>query len=497
MYKTGLGRKVDNKDNFINLKGFIVLPPDVKAVNKGDANIYIKEITILWHEGTGEFDGKVYREESQFFKAYEQISNLEREYIAKLGFDDNASFGYTKTKVLILFQDGLTIEWRLDVGKNDFVPYFAHNLSEYYDKILPPEYLELPYKFSFNQKFDNPNFGKMPVFKADNVAKKAREDAEKKEKEGVVGKNYDSKLDSSAIAKRVKDAIQEKYDGCKVSITVDKFSGGRSIDISIKDFGFNPFTKEYLNSLNIEDYKEQVDIYNSKAEKIEKDCSVILESYNFDKSDRMTDYFFVNFYSSVSIDRKGLIAKYAADTDTAKINLARLEKEKAEKAKLQQENAAKKKSVKFAYGDVCKIEINYRNSGKKDEYCLIEKAPNGQSFFGTYSISILRLADENKVANGLKKEADILADGSYYKKVRNKPIWIVYIEGKPYSENQRITGITEERLKIAENWKHYLKESKPITSEKGDVNGFAKVQIQIQQSQLKMKLELLKLKNKH
>jgi hypothetical protein len=78
--------------------------------------------TILWHEGTGEFDG---REFTNWWAANLALHKIYRQH--------GGSLGYTKVKVCIKWENGAEITDRLDVCKNDFNP-MAQTAGEYLKK---------------------------------------------------------------------------------------------------------------------------------------------------------------------------------------------------------------------------------------------------------------------------------------------------------------------------------------------------------------------------
>jgi hypothetical protein len=72
-----------------------------------------------------------------------------------------------------------------------------------------------------------------------------------------------------------------------------------SIDVYIRDFGFNPFNLERIK-WDIEKPNEicphNMRIYNPEATEIIDKLEDIREAYNYNNSDPQSDYFDVNFY---------------------------------------------------------------------------------------------------------------------------------------------------------------------------------------------------------
>ena len=139
----------------------------------------------------------------------------------------------------------------------------------------------------------------------------------------TVGSRYTKGLTNKEIAATVKKHLSKRFPECKFSATS---SGYRSIYIDIKKSQFEKGSNE-LNAAK------------KYAEKF-------LESFNYDDSDSMTDYFDVNFYGSVCIpfdfehtetteETKKAIEQYRADVEKA-------EKERAERERIEFEKRFKK-----------------------------------------------------------------------------------------------------------------------------------------------------------
>lgn len=91
----------------------------------------------------------------------------------------------------------------------------------------------------------------------------------------IIGKNYDPTLTTKEIAREVKKQAKKLYKGLKISAT----SEYNAIWIRIKVKEKNEETKEIRNN-----------IIN------------LLNSYNYDKGDVMTDYYDSNFYGFVKLE---------------------------------------------------------------------------------------------------------------------------------------------------------------------------------------------------
>ena len=134
------------------------------------------------------------------------------------------------------------------------------------------------------------------------------------------GRNYDRSLDTAEIAKRIRKEITSlKKNGtvrglprdAKISVRIDRFSGGSSIDVIVKYLPYNPLNVDrvkwekenphtYVGSLHSMDAAYHR--YNEDGRALKEFLEELLNSYNRDNSDIMTDYFDVNFYGHVRFD---------------------------------------------------------------------------------------------------------------------------------------------------------------------------------------------------
>lgn len=136
----------------------------------------------------------------------------------------------------------------------------------------------------------------------------------------IFGSRYDGNLNIKDIAKLVKKEASKKYPNCKISartknydaiwitVTLDKEEyRAKTINEVPKEaiywnierkIGHNGIIKE-------EDFKTYIKnnvIKSVKTLNIENDITQMLESYNYNRSDVMTDYFDYNFYGFVEIE---------------------------------------------------------------------------------------------------------------------------------------------------------------------------------------------------
>lgn len=154
---------------------------------------------------------------------------------------------------------------------------------------------------------------------------------------GWEGSRYNSSMSTTEISKAIKIYCKEKYPTWKFSVTSKYFSGGSSIDISVMEapeqiFDLAACRKAYAEHLENEkmgyygDRGLGMDIEKMLADdkmhwqlhsirerdkeyfteygfSVLSDVFAFMQSYNFDDSDSMIDYFHCNFYESFDIGK--------------------------------------------------------------------------------------------------------------------------------------------------------------------------------------------------
>lgn len=143
---------------------------------------------------------------------------------------------------------------------------------------------------------------------------------------GWEGSRYDSSLSTTDISKIVKNYCKEKYPTWKFSVTSKYFSGGSEISIYVMEAPVDIFDRDYFklpadrrrdywdienmtakNSYNMQIHiiygRENYPYLNDIGYLVLKDVFDFMQSYNYDDSDGMIDYFSVHFYSSIDIGK--------------------------------------------------------------------------------------------------------------------------------------------------------------------------------------------------
>ena len=165
---------------------------------------------------------------------------------------------------------------------------------------------------------------------------------------GFEGSRYDRNLTTTDISKEIRKYVKKEFPDYKFSVRTSSFAGGSSICVSLMEYPveltnhdrmrkyldehfnrdydwvytpthgdmvYNQMTEEQKN--DAVDYRvenigyDQLNNYhldsatwiNPEILKVLKDVNNYVNSFNYDDSDSMTDYFDVNFYYSMEIGR--------------------------------------------------------------------------------------------------------------------------------------------------------------------------------------------------
>jgi hypothetical protein len=94
-------------------------------------------------------------------------------------------------------------------------------------------------------------------------------------------------LDIKEIAKLVRADLKQFKD-CKFSVSIERYSMGQSLNVYIMQTPFDVY-----------EYIEEERKYTLRANNLVTEVKNILNQYNYDNSDSMTDYFDTRFYSDI------------------------------------------------------------------------------------------------------------------------------------------------------------------------------------------------------
>lgn len=207
----------------------------------------------------------------------------------------------------------------------------------------------------------------------------------------VVGSKYNETcgLALKEIAKLVKSEIKSLYPKVKFSVKTNNYSLGSSLDVTITDINFNPFTKEYqhhldTNSKTWEGYRSEQ--YNERYLELEKKIRSIIFQYNYNDDDIQSDYHDSGFHYAVSIDNTNIVSKFHPNNLEAQRSI-KFWADVEEKKKAAKKKADNVNKSGFKKGD----EVIYIYRGSKTVpagayTAVITKVPNGRARFSTFSI---------------------------------------------------------------------------------------------------------------
>jgi putative lipoic acid-binding regulatory protein len=133
-----------------------------------------------------------------------------------------------------------------------------------------------------------------------------------------VGSNY-SGLSTKETAVVIRKELKTRFPECKFSVTSDY----NSVDVELKS---SPY--EYLNApyeLDYHELKEWVNSNNIEINAIKKYVEKLVNSYNYDDSDSMTDYFCTHFYNNTSVSYE---YKQTEQNEDIKVEIANFEMQK-------------------------------------------------------------------------------------------------------------------------------------------------------------------------
>jgi hypothetical protein len=120
----------------------------------------------------------------------------------------------------------------------------------------------------------------------------------------IYGNKYDGSLNTTEIAKAFRADLKAAQkvnlipNGIKFSVKTRYFSMGSSIDVRIKG-GVNPVNPEYTFDFQRENRTPR---YTPEATALRETILAMLNAYNFDGSDPMSDSCNVNFFAHVQFD---------------------------------------------------------------------------------------------------------------------------------------------------------------------------------------------------
>ena len=128
----------------------------------------------------------------------------------------------------------------------------------------------------------------------------------------TIGSKYNRGADITDIAKAVRKDIKDEFPELKVSVTTERYAGGRSLNVTVKESPVplnNPaYDSDFvwgirvgkINSWTPEDEIKRR-YYTERGKHVEDRLKEIVLDYNRDDSDSMVDYFDRDFYEHINI----------------------------------------------------------------------------------------------------------------------------------------------------------------------------------------------------
>lgn len=121
------------------------------------------------------------------------------------------------------------------------------------------------------------------------------------------GKKYNPQMSIKEIVENIRKELKEKFPECKFSVRKEVFSNGCSITVSLMEAPFDPFSDK-LDEYDKRYGYHQINHFHmeylpKEAYSVLKQVVDIVNSYNFDDSESMIDYFDRNFYFDLEIGK--------------------------------------------------------------------------------------------------------------------------------------------------------------------------------------------------
>lgn len=118
---------------------------------------------------------------------------------------------------------------------------------------------------------------------------------------GWAGKNYKRGRTTKEIAAIIRTYLKEIYSDCKWSVTMSSGTWTSSIYVVLLEAPYDVYAAGVEHGERGTYYRSDKEKYVSKAYAMLQDVIQFIESYHYDDSDSMIDYFDTNFYYSVNI----------------------------------------------------------------------------------------------------------------------------------------------------------------------------------------------------
>ena len=121
---------------------------------------------------------------------------------------------------------------------------------------------------------------------------------------GWQGTRYDINLSTKEIASRIREYVKKQWSQYKFSVRCEYYSGGSSIHLMLvsgPEAAFIEGTREYKNGYISSCRGLKDDCITEIVKHVMSDACDYMNSYNYNDSDAMIDYFDTNFYTDIRI----------------------------------------------------------------------------------------------------------------------------------------------------------------------------------------------------
>jgi hypothetical protein len=115
---------------------------------------------------------------------------------------------------------------------------------------------------------------------------------------------FDRNLDIKDIAKALRADVKKLqkmglFAGMKVSVRIERYSMGQSLNVTITKWDGQLHNPEWI--AEDPNYRYEINRWAAPVSRAVKALEVLANQWNYDNSDAMTDYYDVNYYTSVSV----------------------------------------------------------------------------------------------------------------------------------------------------------------------------------------------------
>lgn len=112
------------------------------------------------------------------------------------------------------------------------------------------------------------------------------------------------------IAKQVRERLAAEFPACKFSVTIDRYSMGQSLTVSLMSAPFPTFNQPTENKYTKVNHHwlkhtlpNETTIYTEECRTVLMRIKEIVNEYNYDNSDPVTDFYDVNFHFELNIGK--------------------------------------------------------------------------------------------------------------------------------------------------------------------------------------------------